>query len=354
MEVLFIMPLKEQRWENMDKSSTSLDQLIQEFELYNKVVGKSPKTVEKYDFVLGLFHQYLEDKGFSSFLGDLTLPLVREYVVHLQQRERLTTPVKSGGKGLSPNTIDTHVRSLRAFFHWIYTEGYTKEHILDRLKPPRLPQELMVPLSDSELSSVYSAIDGRTVWGARDLAIVTTLLDTGLRRNELAELQVEDIQLEEGRLKVMGKGRKERIVPFGNSTTRVLIRYYHHFRPFPVYGAENSFFLTVDGTSMTGNAVRLIMDRLAIKSGVRRLHAHLFRHTFAVRFLMNGGNVFSLQQILGHTSLEMVRRYVHLAESFVVTEHRKFSPADALNLKQLRRGNRLGYPTGIGEGKKSG
>lgn len=157
------MPLKEQRWENMDKSSTSLDQLIQEFELYNKVVGKSPKTVEKYDFVLGLFHQYLEDKGFSSFLGDLTLPLVREYVVHLQQRERLTTPVKSGGKGLSPNTIDTHVRSLRAFFHWIYTEGYTKEHILDRLKPLRLPQELMVPLSDSELSSVYSAIDGRTV-----------------------------------------------------------------------------------------------------------------------------------------------------------------------------------------------
>ena len=334
------MPRKQQRWETMDNSSTTLDQLIQEFEVFNKVEGKSPRSVEKYNFVLAQFLSYLGDKGKPTELGDLTLSLIREYVVHLQQRDRLTAPGKRDRKGLSPGTIDAHVRSILAFFHWLCQEGYTEELALERLKPPRLPKELAEPLSDMELSWIYSAIDGKTDWGSRDLAIVTTSLDTGLRRSELAGLQVNDVHLEEGRLKVMGKGRKERIVPVGNSARKALLRYLYHFRPEPTHGAENSFFLTIEGESLTSNAVRLIVDRLAKRSGVKRLHAHLFRHSFAVRFLMNGGNVFSLQQILGHTSLEMVRRYVNLAEAYVVTEHRKFSPVDAMNIRQLRAGSR--------------
>ena len=166
-----------------------------------------------------------------------------------------------------------------------------------------------------ELSLIYSAIGGDTTWGGRYLAIVTTFLDTGLRRSELAELKVDDVHLEEGRLKVMGKGRKERIAPLGNSARRTLIRYFYHFRSHPFPGEENRFFLTIEGEALTSNAVRLVVDRLAKRSGVKRLHAHLFRHTFAVRFLMNGGNVFSLQQILGHTSLEMVKRYCQFGRS---------------------------------------
>ena len=296
--------------------------------------------MEKYNFVLAQFLSYLRDRGKPTELGDLTLPLVRDYVVHLQQRDRLTAPGKRGRNGLSPGTIDAHVRSIRAFFHWLYQEGYTEKHVLERLKPPRVPKELTEPLSDMELSLIYSAIDGNTDWGGRDFAIVTTYLDTGLRRSELAELKVNDVHLEDGRLNVMGKGRKERIVPVGNSARKALLRYLYHFRPEPTHGAENSFFLTIEGESLTSNAVRLIVDRLAKRSGVKRLHAHLFRHTFAVRYLMNGGNVFSLQQILGHTGLEMVRRYVNLADTYVVTEHPKFSPVDALNIRQLRVASR--------------
>jgi hypothetical protein len=93
---------------------------------------------------------------------------------------------------------------------------------------------------------------------------------------------------------------------------------------------------------MTGNSVQLIFARLAQRSGVKRLHVHLCRHTFATNYLINGGDVFSLQQILGHTSLEMVRRYVTLASSQVRVQHRKFSPMDRMNLGRVRLGGTRG------------
>src|SRR5690606_5092119 len=115
-----------------------------------------------------------------------------------------------------------------------------------------------------------------------------------------------------GWLKVMGKGSKERIVPFGTATQRALWRYQHHYRPESL-GEDVYFFLNLDGRPMSSSGVTSLFVRLAKSSGVKRLHPHLCRHTFATRYLINGGDVFSLQQILGHTTLEMVRRYVNLA-----------------------------------------
>jgi site-specific recombinase XerD len=92
-------------------------------------------------------------------------------------------------------------------------------------------------------------------------------------------------------------------------------------------------FLSVHGTPVTENGIKLVFARLAKRSGVARFHAHLCRHTFATRFLLNGGDVFSLQQILGHSTLEMVRHYVNLASSQVVIQHRKYSPLDRMNLR---------------------
>ncbi|MFC1926827.1 tyrosine-type recombinase/integrase [Chloroflexota bacterium] len=99
-------------------------------------------------------------------------------------------------------------------------------------------------------------------------------------------------------------------------------------------GIEN-VFLSSSGLPLTDNSVKLTFARLSKRSGVKRLHAHLCRHTFATRFLMNGGDVFTLQQILGHSTLEMVRRYVNLVSSHITIQHRKFSPLDRLNLGKL-------------------
>jgi site-specific recombinase XerD len=88
---------------------------------------------------------------------------------------------------------------------------------------------------------------------------------------------------------------------------------------------------------MSYNALRLFLGRLADRSGIERLHAHLLRHTFAVNYLVNGGDLFTLQQILGHTTLEMVRRYVNPANAHVMTQHKRFSPLDTMNLRQINR-----------------
>jgi site-specific recombinase XerD len=140
--------------------------------------------------------------------------------------------------------------------------------------------------------------------------------------------------MDDGFLKVVGKGRKERIVPIGRSAQRVLQRYLFRYRPEPAYPGVDNVFLSVHGEPLTENSVKLVFARLGRRSGVQRLHAHLCRHTFATRYLMNGGDVFTLQRILGHSTLEMVSHYVNMASNQVIIQHQKFSPLDHLNLRK--------------------
>jgi integrase/recombinase XerC len=168
------------------------------------------------------------------------------------------------------------------------------------------------------------------------MAIIVVMLDTGLRLSEITNLKLDDSHIDEGYLKVMGKGAKERIVPIGRLAEKLLQRYVFHFRPGPIRLDNNNLFLTLDGYPISNEAVRLILKRIGRKSGIKRFHPHLCRHTFATNYLINGGDVFSLQQILGHTSLEMVRRYVTLASAQVRVQHRKFSPMDRMNLGRVR------------------
>ena len=201
---------------------------------------------------------------------------------------------------------------------------------------------MIEPLSEVEIAAVFSALDANTLAGARDVCMITVMLDTGLRATELITAQVKDVHVEDVYMKVMGKGQKERIVPFGSASQKSLLKYFYHFRPDPVHDGIRNFFLSLEGYAVTYNALRLIMTRLAARSGVERLHAHLLRHTFAVNYLVNGGDVFTLQQILGHTTLDMVRRYVNLANTHVMTQHKRFSPVDTMNLRQINRAVRMG------------
>jgi site-specific recombinase XerD len=137
--------------------------------------------------------------------------------------------------------------------------------------------------------------------------------------------------MDQGVLKVMGKGQKERIVPIGNSAQRSLQKYLFRYRQEPAHAGIDNIFLSTSGTPLTENSVKLMFTRMARRSGVIRLHAHLCRHTFAVNYLLNGGDILSLQQILGHTTLEMVRHYLHFTSSQVAAQHHKYSPMDKLH-----------------------
>lgn len=238
---------------------------------------------------------------------------------------------------LSPFTVQGRVRALKAFSSWLFREGYIEQNILSNVKLPKVPIKIIEPLMASEIDRLVSFHNQLTALGSRDVAILITLLDTGLRISELANLPLEDAHVEEGYLKVVGKGNKERIVPLGGLSQRILYRYLFHFRPEPYSPTDNYLFLTLDGSHLTSNAIRLILTRWGKKAGVPRLHAHLCRHTFATSFLnQHCGDVFRLQQILGHTSLEMVRRYVHYASTQDMMQGHVSSPIDHLDLKQLK------------------
>ena len=190
-------------------------------------------------------------------------------------------------------------------------------------------------LSDQEIETILNTLSLTNPSEARDRTIFMILLDSGLRIGELINLSMEDIYKDEGLLKVMGKGKKERIVPIGSNAQKALQRYLFRYRVTPALPITKAVFLSIHGTPVTENSIKLIFARLAQRSGVKRLHAHLCRHTFATRFLSNGGDVFTLQQILGHSTLEMVRHYVNLASNHIAIQHRRYSPLDHLNIRKF-------------------
>jgi site-specific recombinase XerD len=326
------------RWGMVKQDSIELTALIKHFELFNRTEGKSPMTIDWYNMVLRQFHRFLQEKSKSTSLADLDEIAVREFIAHLQQKRRWENNphVPRTDTGLTPMTIQDYVRAVRVFFNWLFREGYTSENRLAKLKPPKATIKVVEVLTSEEVAKILKCIDPSTPMGARDYAIMVLLLDSGLRCSELAGFAVDDIDIEGGRVKILGKGRKERIVPFGATAQRALLRYALHFRPQPFNGIDNNFFLTPEGRQLTYEGIRMIFRRIAQRSGVKRLHAHLCRHTFATNYLINGGDVFSLQQILGHSTLEMVRRYVSLASVHVTVQHKKFSPMDRMNLRTFR------------------
>ena len=164
-------------------------------------------------------------------------------------------------------------------------------------------------------------------------AIALLLLGTGIRAAEQVGLTLNDTNLKSGAVKVTGKGRKERIVPFGATTKKALLRYIHTFRPEPFHEGIEQLVLATDGSPLTYSGLAQAIKRLGKRTGVPRLHSHLSRHTFAVRYLVNGGDIMTLRLILGHATLEVTQMYVHLAETHVEVQHHRFSPMDRLGIK---------------------
>lgn len=308
----------------------TLNDLIGSFEFHNRTEGKSPKIISWYNQSLDLFERHLLRSGMSTLIRDIGEPEVRSFIAYLQSKTKWagTAAGQGDGQGLSAEGIQNRVRALKAFFAWLHREGYIETYHLQHLRNFKAPRKIVEVLSEEEIARLLSCANPRSPWGARDYAIVILMLDSGLRLSELIGLKAAELDIDAGYLKVMGKGGKERIVPFGAATQKALWRYAHHFRPEPA--RTDHFFLNLDGEPMTEAGLRSLFKRLGQRSGVTRLHPHLCRHTFATRYLMNGGDVFSLQQILGHTTLEMVRRYVSLASAHVAVQHRKFSPMDCL------------------------
>jgi len=321
---------------NQQKAKT-LRELIDYYGLCNRAEGKSPKTISWYSANLRRFGSYIKSRHFRDSIDNIDTKLLREYVLYLLKQNRFHdhpyTPEKT--ELLSAATVHGHVRTLRAFFNWLVAEGLIQNNPASSLKPPKVAKKVVSTLSDKEIGSIFNALSPTNPCDTRNQTIFMLLLDTGLRIGELINLKMEDVHMDEGFLKVMGKGKKERIAPIGSNAQRALQRYLFRYRSNPAVPGIDNVFLSIHGDPLTENSIKLMFARLARRSGVPRLHAHLCRHTFATRFLVNGGDVFTLQQILGHSTLEMVRHYVNLASNQVAIQHQRFSPLDHMNLRKV-------------------
>jgi site-specific recombinase XerD len=316
--------------------SQRLSDLIDYYEVCNRSEGKSPRTITWYSANLRQFLNYLESRKLPNVVDGIHVKVLREYIDYLLGRNRLDVHRnrRIEREPLSRATVRGHVRTLKAFFRWLFREGFVQVDISANLRLPKVPNKIISALSDEEIRSILSTFSPRDLCDVRNKTIFMILIDTGLRIGELINLKMDDIRLGDGVLKVMGKGQKERIVPIGNNAQRALHKYLL-LRRRPAHVGVDNVFLSVQGCALSENSMKLMFARLSRRSKVERLHAHLCRHTFATRFLMNGGDIFTLQRILGHSSLEMVRHYANLASSYMVVQHQKFSPLDRLNLSRV-------------------
>ena len=216
-------------------------------------------------------------------------------------------------------------------------KGYTETNRLKDMRPPKTVGRVIEPLKQAEITTILNSINAGTVLGARNYALFSLMLDTGLRLSETTSLKVEDVHLEDRYVKVLGKGSKERIVAFGAACQRSLIDYYMHFRVEPAHLGIVEYFLGIDGYPLSPAGVKSFMVRLGRTAGVPRLHPHLLRHTYATMFLMNSGDPFLLKQNLGHSSLSMVENYLHIASRIAAVRSQSFSPLDRLDVRRDRR-----------------
>lgn len=334
------MSRKSEQLQKKERMEITLPTLIEYYVMSKQVKGCSKKTLIGFRSNLGKFINYLTQQDHSLKLSELTIHNARAFITSLQgtvtkYEGHTLTPAKPGCT-YSPQTVHKHVTTLRAFSNWLAQEGYTKQPLFTLLDLPKLPQKKIEVLSPEEIQQVLASINPSTCMGARLYAMVVLMLDSGLRAGEVIGVKLADVDWDRGVFKVFGKGAKERFVPMGATAKQVMLRYVQVFRPKPARPDVDNVFLSVDGYPLTVNAITQIMKRLAKNSGIKRLHAHLLRHTCGVQYLMVGGDTKSLQMFLGHSSPFMTHHYEQFTDEQVMAQHRKYSPIDSLGVTPRR------------------
>ncbi|MBT3362136.1 MAG: tyrosine-type recombinase/integrase [Chloroflexi bacterium] len=315
------------------KAPMKMDILWRQYETSLIAENKSPETIRGYRESRRSFRDFLEARRLPDDISSLTSDIVREYIIYLKNKPKFEnhpyTPSQQAT--LSIETVRFRLRSLKAFSSWLYFEAITEENMLQKVKMPKAQLKLIEPLTEKEIQKIIKSIDRKSSNGERNYAIFITALDTGIRISELAGITLSHLNLDGGFIKVLGKGNKERIVPIGKHVRMALLYYIQKVRQAPT---ECTYlFVTNNGQPISSNTLKLLFSRQKKRSGVTRLHAHLCRHTFAINYLLNGGDIFSLKAILGHSSLAMVSRYLHFTNSQITKLHHRFSPMDKMQLK---------------------
>jgi len=279
-----------------------------------KISGCSEATIRFYEYVIGKLLRFIEENNLDSSV-ESTHQHILPFFSHLRQQD------------LSPSTYHTLFRGLRVFTRFLHHEGYVKDGI--RLPKVKQPHTTVSPLNPSQMKTILHSFDTKTYLGIRNYTIIRLFLDTGMRLSELSQLQLSEVNLEEGFVLVHGKGAKDRYVPIGRSTIKCLWNYIKKRAVIDV-DTNSYLFLTRRGTKLSARGIQIVFRSLKKKLNLdgRKLSPHLLRHSFALAYIENGGDPFSLQRILGHTDQSTTSKYVNMARTNVKSQHSKYSPGE--------------------------
>jgi integrase/recombinase XerD len=235
-----------------------------------------------------------------------------------------------GGMGLAPGTIARNISSIRSFHLFLVLEGFVKANPAEIIDLPKKARKLPEVLNPEEVQEILDCPDTTEPAGMRDRAIIECLYGAGLRVSELTGLTLDQLYFEIGFIRVFGKGSKERLVPIGGYAIEAVEDYLKNARPLWVKQAartKNRVFLNQRGSPISRISIWNIVQKYAQMAGVQKaVYPHIFRHSFATHLLEGGADLRSVQEMLGHVSINTTEIYTHVDRSFLRQVYKEFHP----------------------------
>lgn len=276
--------------------------------------GYSEETYRAYKSNLKEFRSFLEERVPRLTLQTLTAAILRQFLATLYDKKN----VKS--------TVARKLSAIRSFLRHLARSGRLPINPADSLSGPKLPKHIPQHLTETEVSLLLATPDRSTLLGKRDGAVLELLYATGIRVGELVRLSRDDCDFRQRFIRVLGKGKKERIVPFGRQA-EIAMREYLDCRDRQGRRPDRVLFLNARGGRLSDRSVRRILDRHIRNCALSRsISPHGLRHSFATHLLERGADLRSIQELLGHASLSTTQRYTSLSTSHLLEVHRRSHP----------------------------
>lgn len=276
--------------------------------------GLSENTLRAYRRDLQRYSDFLEERGIGDVEG-VGAEAIQDFAQKLAE------------DGLSPNSIARNFSAMRSFHKFLLREGFAAGDPTEMLETPHLRRRLPATLTVDEVMNILECPDPE---GApRDRAILEVLYGAGLRVSELIHLKKENVLFDEGVLRIIGKGNKERYVPIGEQAMYWLKQYLARERPLLVNGSarRSQVFLNRFGNPLSRMAVWNIVRKYVLMANVnKRVYPHIFRHSFATHLLENGADLRAVQEMLGHTDIATTQIYTHVTRQYLKEEYHSFHP----------------------------
>jgi site-specific recombinase XerD len=301
--------------------------LMASYERSLRAQNLRPRTIAGYLDAARLLGEFLQRSGMPLDAGAITREHVESWLVAMAE-----TPHQRTGKPVSPATLSNRYKSVQPFFKWLLDEDEISRNPMARMKPPRVPESLPPVIPIAELKTLISSLEAdKTFYGKRDLALVRLLIDTGLRRSEIAGIQLEDINWNDQSIRVVGKSGKTRDVPFGVKATRALDRYVRARAGYDSSSAGSPALWLGAMGPLTHWGIADAVKHRAKACGLEHVHTHIFRHSWAHHFLLDGGQGGDLMTMAGWSSRQMLDRYARSgAAERARSAHRRHSPGDKI------------------------